>query len=405
MPAASESDEARSFSYLSLAREPTLVAMMFVSFVVMFGYEIPAPILSSMAGGIGVSDARIGLVMTAFAVPSVLFVPVTGVLADIYGRRVVLVSALVVFASSGVAVAFVDSFSILLGLRVFQGLAFAGILPISVVVLGDTFESVEGSAAQGLRTSAAGAATVVVPPVAGYLAGRSWNVPFLLFAAVFPVAVAVFVFVPETGEALETEAGIVDTLARYASSLRAELADRDLGILVSGGFVRGFARLTILTFVPLFAVRVLDASLVEAGFVLSARGLSRLVLPPLSGVVTQRLSRKVGLLGAFTISAISCAFIPFAPSIVWVGVFVFGYTVGDSFVSPLLKDAVANHATDEHRGGVINSLYVLQNSGDTVAPAVFGVVLVLAGFDAVFLLTAAVIGSYVLAAVLFLDDA
>ena len=405
MTAANGSEEDQSFSYASLVTEPTLVSMMLVSFIVMFGYEVPAPILSSIAGGVGVSDARIGLVMTAFAVPSVLFVPVTGVVADVYGRRVVLVSGLVAFAVSGVAVTAAASFRVLLALRVLQGLAFAAILPISVVVLGDAYQAAKGSAAQGLRTSAAGAATVVIPPTAGYLAGYSWNVPFVLFAAVFPVAAVVYLFVPETGSGLGTDSGIADTLARYAASLKEEMTDRDLGILVGGGFVRGFARLTVLTFVPLFAVRVLDASLVEAGFVLSARGVARLVLPPFSGVVTQRLSRKVGLVGAFTVSAASCALVPFAPSVLWAGALVFGFTVGDSFVSPLLKDAVANRASDEHRGGVINSLYVLQNGGDTVAPAVFGVVLVLAGFGAVFWLAAAVVAGYVLATVALLDAA
>jgi hypothetical protein len=145
-----------SAAYRSLVRDPTLLAMMLVAFVVMFGYEVPAPILPRIAEGVGVSDARIGLVMTAFAVPGMLFVPVTGLLADLYGRRRVLVPSLVLFGAAGLATVAVGDFRTLLGLRALQGLAFAGILPISVVVLGDAFEAADGSAAQGFRTSAAG---------------------------------------------------------------------------------------------------------------------------------------------------------------------------------------------------------------------------------------------------------
>ena len=386
-----------SAAYRSLVTDPTLLAMMLVAFVVMFGYEVPAPILSRIAEGVGVTDARVGLVMTAFAVPGVLFVPLTGLLADLYGRRLVLVPSLVLFAAAGLATVAVGDFPTLLGLRALQGLAFAGILPISVVVLGDVYEAADGSAAQGFRTSAAGAAVTVVPPVAALLAGYGWNVPFLLFGLVFLVAVVVVVAVPETGEALETDAGVVETLRGYATGVRTELTDGDLGVFVVGGFVRGFVRLAVLTFVPLFAVRVLDASLVEAGLVLSARGVARLLLPPLAGVVTGRFSRTAGLAGALGIGAVSCALVPFAPTVLWAGVLVFGFTVGDAFVSPLLKDAVASRAGDDHRAGVINSMYVCQNGGEAVSPAAFGVVLAAGGFVPVFLLGAAVFVGYLVA--------
>jgi MFS family permease len=395
-----ESERMRSGSYRSVATSPTLLAMMLVAFVVMFGYEVPAPILSRIGEGVGVSDAEVGLVMTAFAVPGAVFVPVTGLLADLYGRKHVLVPSLVLFAASGLAVVAVDSFAVLLGLRALQGLAFAGILPISVVVLGDAFEAAEGSAAQGFRTSAAGAAVTVVPPVAALLAGYGWSVPFLLFGLVFLVAAVVLVVVPETGEALETDTGVTETLRGYAAGVRVELADRTLGVLVVGGFVRGFVRLAVLTFVPLFAVRSLDASLVEAGLVLSARGVARLVLPPFAGVVTGRFSRLGGLAGALAVGGASCALVPFAPGVVWAGVLVFGFTVGDALVSPLLKDAVASRASGDHRAGVINSMYVFQNGGEAVSPALFGVVLAAGGFVPVFLLGAAVMAVYLLAVLL-----
>lgn len=396
-----EPDGRGGSAYRSLATDPTLVAMMLVAFVVMLGYEVPAPILSGIGTGLGVSDSQVGLVMTAFAVPGVAFVPLTGLLADLYGRRRVLVPSLVLFAAAGVATVAVEDFAVVLGLRALQGLAFAGVLPISVVVLGDAFEGSEGSAAQGFRTSAAGAAVVVVPPVAGLLAGYGWSVPFLLFGLAFPVAAVVVVAVPETGDALETDAGVVETLRGYVHGVRVELADGDLSVFVAGGFVRGFVRLAVLTFVPLFAVRVLDASLVEAGLVLSARGVSRLVLPPFAGVVTARFSRTGGLAGALAVGALSCALVPFAPSVVWAGVAVFGFTVGDSLVSPLLKDAVASRAGDDRRAGVINSMYVLQNGGEAVSPALFGVVLAATGFVPLFLLGAGVMVVYLVAVLLF----
>ena len=395
------SERGEEFSYVSLLKSPTLTAMMLAVFVVMFGYEIPAPILTNIAAGVGVSDAQIGLIMTAFAVPGVLFLPLTGIAADLYGRKAVLVPSLVLFGIGGTAIGFTDSFAVILGLRFLQGTAFAGILPISVVVLGDAFDGAKGSAAQGFRTSAAGAATFVIPPVAGFLASFAWEYAFLLHLLSFAVAAFVLVAVPETLESTGTGPGILETMRGYAGTMRSELKDRQLGILVSGGFVRGFVRLAFLTFIPLFAVRVFDATLVEAGLVLSARGAARLVFPPLSGIVTARFSRRFGVLGSLVIIGASAAAMPFSPSIVGLGAILFGYSIGDSFLSPLLKDAVANHATEERRAGVINSFFIFQNSGEMVAPAFFGAVLAVIGFTGVFFVMAAVVAIYIAAVVVF----
>jgi MFS family permease len=398
----SERTEGESgFSYASLLTTPTLVAMMLSVFVVMFGYEIPAPILTSIAEGIAVSDAEIGLIMTAFAVPGVLFLPVTGIAADLYGRKAVLVPSLVGFGIAGTAIGFVDSFAVVLALRVLQGTAFAGILPISVAVLGDTFEGARGSAAQGFRTSAAGAATLVVPPAAGYLASFAWEYAFWMHVLAFAVAALVLVAVPETVESAGSGPGLVETMGGYLGTITTELKDRQLGILVAGGFVRGFVRLAFLTFIPLFAVRVFDASLVEAGLVLSARGAARMLFPPLSGVVTGRFSRRFGVMGSLVIIGASAAAMPFSPSIVGMGLLLFGYSLGDSFFSPLLKDAVANHAPDERRAGVINAYFIFQNGGEMVAPAAFGAVLAVIGFAGVFFAMAAVVAVYAAAVVVF----
>ncbi len=390
-----------SFSYASVIKSPTLVAMMLAAFVFMFGYEIPAPILTSIADGVGVTDAQIGLIMTAFAIPSVLFLPLMGIAADLYGRKTVLLPSLIGFGITGTAIAFTDSFAVMLTLRFLQGTAFAGILPISVVILGDTFDGARGSAAQGFRTSAAGGASLVIPPIAGFLASFAWEYAFLLHLSVFAVAAFVFVAVPETLEPTDDQSKFRDTIREYATAIKTELKDRQLGILVFGGFVRGFARLAVLTFVPLFAVRVFDASLVEAGLVLSARGAAALLFPPMSGIVTARFSRRIGVIGSLITLGVTSAAIPLAPSVTWLGVIVFVYSIGDSFFSPLLKDAVANHATEERRAGVITSFFIFQNSGEMTSPAFFGAVLAIIGFSGVFFIAAVVIAVYTAAVIVF----
>lgn len=390
-------------SYRSLLTDSPLIVMAMIAFVAMIGFEAASPALPSIADSLAVSASRVGLVMTAFSVPMMLFVPVTGVLADVYGRRRVIIPSLMVYGLAGLGIAGVGTFAAILTLRVLQGIAFAGVLSISVTILGDLYSGPAGSTAQGIRTSAAGAATMVIPAAAGFLAEFAWNYPFLLHALALPVAALAYWFVPETVTGVDTNPGVVSTLRGYGRGIRAEFVDPDLTLLVVGGFVRGFVRIAILTFVPLFAVRVLGSSLTAAGAVLSARGVARLFLPPISGPIINYLTRKWGLLVALGVSMTSTALIPFAPTIGWVALLIGLYTAGDALFSPMLKEAVTSASTDDHRAGVVNSMYVFQFGGEALAPVFFGAVLAVTGFGEIFFVAGLTIGIYAIAIVVFLS--
>lgn len=396
-------DEVDDESHWAVIRDAPMAVIAMIAFVSMIGFEAASPALPTIADSLNVSAARVGLIMTAFSIPMMLFVPVTGILADIYGRRRVIIPSMLVYGAAGLAIAGVTTFLEIIALRIVQGVAFAGVLSISVTILGDLYSGPEGSTAQGFRTSAAGAATVVIPATAGILAEFAWNYPFLLHALAFPVALFAYWYIPETATGLTTNPGVASTLRGYGRGIKAEFVDPDLSLLVVGGFVRGFVRIAVLTFVPLFAVRILGSTLAAAGAVLSARGIARLILPPVSGTITGWFNRKVGILVALTTSMISTALIPFAPSILWIAILIAVYTAGDALFSPMLKEAVTTASTDEHRAGVVNTMYVFQFGGEAIAPVFFGAILSIAGFQELFVVAGATIAVYVIAIGLFLS--
>lgn len=383
--------------YVSVVTEPPVIAMAVTVFVAMIGFEAVSPALPKVADSLGVGDARVALVMTAFSAPMAVFVPVTGVLADIYGRRRVMIPSLVVFGVAGVAIAGVDTLPPILALRGIQGLGFAGVLSISVTVLGDLYTGPEGSTVMGVRASAAGFSSLVVPVTAGVLATIAWQYPFLLHVLALPAAALVYRYVPETTDGTGRSAGVFETLRGYVGGLKLELRDRNLALLTAGGAIHGISRIVVLTFVPLFVVRELGSTLTAAGLVISARGAARTVVPPLAGPLTARLSRKQGLVGSLLVMAASTAVIPIAPTIVWVGVLVVLFIGGNALYSPILKEGVTASVGDDHRAGIVTSMYVFQFAGEAVAPAAFGVVLATLGFQPLFLAGAAVVAIYALA--------
>jgi MFS family permease len=156
------------------------------------------PVLPRIAEAFAVSNARAGLVVTAFATPGVLAAPVLGWLADRYGRRRVLLPCLVVYGAAGVSVAAADDFLVVLALRAVQGLLGGSILSsLALTLAGDLFAGTRRNAAMGATAAAVTVSAAVAPAVGGALAGVAWNVPFLVYGLSLAVAVAVYVGLPE----------------------------------------------------------------------------------------------------------------------------------------------------------------------------------------------------------------
>lgn len=386
-----------------LFTDPRLLTITLVSFVATFGSYAASPALPSLVSAVGVSEADVGLVMAAYTLPAIFLLPITGVLTDMYGRRTVLLPSIVLFGVGGVAVAFVDSFAAILVLRVVQGIGGAAIIPVAITLIGDLYTGEAGSAAQGIRLSANGISSIALPAVAGFLAGVAWQYPFLLYAIALPAAVATYVFVPET-VAPATAPSLTAEVREYASAIRVEVSDPDMGILLAGGFFQGFSYYAILTFVPLFAVDSLEATVFLAGAVLSARGVARIVLSPATGWFLTYVSRKTALVGSLVITVVGTGLIGFAPSILWLAGLIGLFGVGDALFTPVHRDAITDRSSDERRGGVVSGMLILRQLGTTVSPPLFGLVLVVAGFDWIFLLAGLVYLAYAIAVIAFYRD-
>lgn len=376
-----------------LVADPRFHAVMLLAGVSTLSVAVVSPTLPAMATALGVSDARIGLVMTAITLPPMLLAPVVGIASDLSGRRTVVLPAIALFGLAGLAIGLVDDFLVILGLRVLQGVAMAGLAPVAVTLLGDLYQGPTATTAQGFRTSIAGIGLSAVPLLAGWLAGIAWQVPFVLYAAAFPVGLAIYWYVPETAERLEETARIRDALVGYARSVRAELATPRLLVLLWGGFVRFFVLFAFLTFVPLFAVRALDASTFEAGLVVAVAGV-RVIVSPTAGRWVDRLGRRSTLLFALTCLLVAFGLLPLSPNVLALGALAAVFGTGDALLSPVVNDAVTASVRAENRNGVVSALRVLKEAGKTVAPVALGAVLALAGLPVLFFTVAAVIAAY-----------
>jgi EmrB/QacA subfamily drug resistance transporter len=129
-------------------------------------------------------------VANAYLVASSVSVPLYGKLADIYGRKPILLIGIALFLLGSIASGAAQTMPALIVCRAVQGLGAGSMQPIAITVVGDIFDLKQRSRVQGLFGAAWGFFGLVGPMLGGFIVGHmSWrwvfyiNVPFGFAAA------------------------------------------------------------------------------------------------------------------------------------------------------------------------------------------------------------------------------
>lgn len=140
-----------------------------------------APILPQLAAAFGTGVGTVGLSVPAYLIPYGLMTLFWGPLSDRKGRRPVILGSMLVFAVLTAATALAPGAPAFIAMRIATGVAASGVVPISLVLIGDVFPFSERGRALGwLFGGMAGG--IAVGSTAGALAEPvlGWNGLFLV---------------------------------------------------------------------------------------------------------------------------------------------------------------------------------------------------------------------------------
>lgn len=108
-------------------------------------------------------------------------IPIYGKLADLYGRKPVLLFGIAAFVLGSVLCGFSWSMIALIVFRGLQGIGAGAVLPITMTIVGDLFSVEERARIQGYVSSVWGISAVVAPAVGGlFVQYASWRWVFLV---------------------------------------------------------------------------------------------------------------------------------------------------------------------------------------------------------------------------------
>ncbi|MCZ4428270.1 MFS transporter [Agrobacterium sp. SOY23] len=137
------------------------------------------------------------MVLTLPSVFVALCAPLAGILADRFGRKRLLLGAILLYSLSGMSGLFADTLAGLLVGRAFLGLAIGAIMTIGTALVGDYFEGPARERYLGLQQAFTQIGGVVFVVAGGLLADLHWRAPFAVYAAALLILPAALLFLTE----------------------------------------------------------------------------------------------------------------------------------------------------------------------------------------------------------------
>jgi DHA2 family multidrug resistance protein len=157
--------------------------------------------LPDMMGNLGANLDEIAWVSTGYILASVIVIPLTGFLGDLFGRKRYFVGSIVVFTASSFFCGASHSLGMLIVFRIIQGIGGGALMTVSQAVLFESFPPEEAGTAMALFGMGVMVGPTIGPTLGGYLvdtAGWPWifyiNIPVGIVAAIM---IAAYVHDPE----------------------------------------------------------------------------------------------------------------------------------------------------------------------------------------------------------------
>jgi EmrB/QacA subfamily drug resistance transporter len=382
--------------------------------------------LPRIVGDLG-GVTHLSWVVTAYVLASTVTTPLYGKLGDLYGRKRLLMIAIVVFLIGSALSGMSQTMGELITFRALQGLGAGGLLVGAIATIGDLVSPRERGQYMGYIMVSMTLAMIAGPLVGGYITDSlSWR---WIFYINMPVGGAALIYLAATlhlprrrlkrkidylGSVLLAVAAsslvllttwggtqypwrsaqiiglgavaVVATAAFLAVERRAAepilplhvFRNRNFSLVTAMSFLLGLAMFGALTFLPLYQQTVQHLSATESGLMLIPLMLGSTVTTLIAGRVTTRTGRYKALPiiggGVMTVAMYLLTTLGVGTSLVTSGAYFVVLGVGMGFLMQITTLVAQNSVEPRDIGVASSSRTFFQQIGGSIGVAAFGAI-------------------------------
>jgi DHA2 family multidrug resistance protein len=405
------------------------VAVMFGTFMEVLDTTVVNVSLPHIAGSLSVTSEEATWALTSYLVANAIILPITGWLASFFGRKRLLMAAVVGFTAASFMCGFAPNLAWLVIFRIVQGLTGGVLQPVSQAVMLEAFPPAQRGKAMGFWGLGIVVAPMLGPVLGGWLTDNySWRWVFYIN---IPVGIAsiimtkFFIFDPPyiRRNATKVDAwgigmlavglgalqvmldkgqqedwfssnwivslaiiSIVTLVLFVIHELRTESPVLYLRVFKERTYATGVFLMTTLGFVlygslvllPLFLQTVLGYPAVVAGIAMAPRGLGSFIAMPIVGFLTTKVDPRkllgIGLIsGAVTLFALGSINLQVGYWDIFWPQFFQGLAMGLIFVP--LTTVTMSLITREEMGNATSLFNLMRNLGGSVGIAAIATML------------------------------
>jgi EmrB/QacA subfamily drug resistance transporter len=401
------------------SRPLTVVSLLLGMFLAAMEMTVVSTAMPTVVGELG-GLSLYAWAFAAYMLTTTVTVPIHGKLADLHGRKPVLLAGTALFLVGSTGCGFAGSMEGLIAWRAVQGIGAGAIQPVALTVIGDLFDVRERARVQGLFGAVWGIAGLVGPVLGGavvHALGWRWifwlNLPFgLASAAVLAIAyherperhphrldlagaallsAAVVALLSAARSRSAGAAALPVAAIAFAAFLLVErraaeplipldlFGQRVMAVSGATGALLGAAMLAMVTYVPLWVQGVLGLSPTAAGAAIAPMAVGWPIASTAAGRLLLRVGyRRLLLTGLATSAAAGAALALLlrpGTSLLVAQALTFVYGVGLGLANTPLIIAVQTSVPWSRRGVATASTLFFRTIGGTLSVGVLGGVL------------------------------
>lgn len=348
-------------------------------FMAMLGLGIISPIIPNYASDLGATGIYIGLIYSSFSFSRAILQMPVGRLADTFSKKKIIVAGLIMYTVVSVVYTYVKSTETLILVRVLHGVGSSLMMPVAMAyAMNLTPEGQEGKY-MGYLNTALFTGFGAGPFIGGYIY-ENYSTATVFHTMSIMVAISLVLttlFVPDEQS--------MDLPSRQSPApIREILGNRVLSSVLVYRGVNALGRGTIMSFLPLFAVQILDLSSTHIGVVLSTGIFLTAFLQTPMGILADRYNRKLLLVAGGLIASSGYFYMVQTGTIAEIFVARMIVSLGGALSLPAVTAIIAEEGKKLGSGSTVGVFNTAMSIGQIVGPVLSGFLLDIYGMGSVF---------------------